>query len=291
MAKRSYKLNKSYGLQTETRQYLRRLYSYGRELNPSDVADIDNFIKGLKQFNLLQNIIVYPFRSQYNLGSGANILSFGGIGKFDGLMINGPTWGLSGINFTAASSQYIRIPNFLNNPVISGFSMICLHQPDFTTIGRALLGNDGATSTTRGIRINVQNHSYLTGTGVAERYYFTFNSSPTSSTGDAVAGTLLTYNTAQMHVNYISFAQDITAGLATSLNSSTTTSSKALPFFNNTAFNTMGIGARNGSTGTGDYFQGTMALMMIANRSITPAEYINVYNLIKTTIGKGLGLP
>jgi len=41
--------SKSYGLQNETRQYLRRLYSYGRELNSSDVADIDNFIKGLKQ--------------------------------------------------------------------------------------------------------------------------------------------------------------------------------------------------------------------------------------------------
>jgi hypothetical protein len=40
--------SKSYGLQNETRQYLRRLYAYGRELAPADVADIDNFVKGLK---------------------------------------------------------------------------------------------------------------------------------------------------------------------------------------------------------------------------------------------------
>ena len=104
---------KSYGLQTETRQYLRRLYAYGRELTGADIVDLDNFIAGLKQLNLLQNIIVYPLRSQHNIGSTSAVLSFGGIGKFDGLSINSPTWGLSGLNFTAASSQYIRITNFL----------------------------------------------------------------------------------------------------------------------------------------------------------------------------------
>ena len=280
--------SKSYGLQNETRQYLRRLYAYGRELNLSDVADIDNFIKGLKQFNLLQNIIVYPLRSQYNLGSGANVLSFGGIGKFDGLMINGPSWGLSGINFTAASTQYIRIPNFLNNPVVAGFSMICLHQPDFTTTGRALLGNDGATATTRGMRINVQVHSYITGTGVANTLYATFNSSNTT-VGDSSTATFTNFNTGSMHVNYISYGGGNI--LRCALNQTTGFVNTYLPFFGNTSFNTMGIGARNGATGTGDYFQGTMALMMIANRPISPVEYLNIYDLIKTTIGKGLSLP
>lgn len=283
--------SKSYGLQNETRQYLRRLYAYGRELNPSDVADIDNFIKGLKQLNLLQNVIVYPLRSQHNIGSGANVLSFGGIGRFDGLSINSPSWGLSGINFTAASSQYIRIPNFLNSPVVTGFSMICLHQPDFTTTGRALLGNDGATTTTRGMRINVQNHSYVTGTGVAANMFVTFPSSSTSGGSDSASRTYIGYNTAAMHVNYISFGEDLNTGLAASINTTTTSGSKSLRFFSNNAYNTMGIGARNGNTGTGDFFEGTMSLMMIANRAISPSEYLNVYALIKQTIGKGLGLP
>ena len=280
--------SKSYGLQNETRQYLRRLYSYGRELNSSDVTDIDNFIKGLKQLNLLQNIIVYPLRSQHNIGSGANVLSFGGIGRFDGLSINSPSWGLSGINFTAASSQYIRIPNFLNSPVVAGLSMICVHQPDFTTTGRALLGNDGATATTRGMRINIQNHSYITGTGVAASMYASFASSPnTSSATDAFSLSITLYNIAAMHVNHLSLG----GGRASySINQTTNQTNTLLPFFNNTTFNTMGIGARSGSGGS-DFFQGTMSLMMIANRAISPSEYLNVYNLIKTTIGKGLGLP
>ena len=283
--------SKSYGLQTETRQYLRRLYSYGRELNSSDVTDIDNFIKGLKQLNLLQNIIVYPLRSQHNIGSGANVLSFGGIGRFDGLSINSPSWGLSGINFTAASSQYIRIPNFLNSPVVAGFSMICLHQPDFTTTGRALLGNDGATTTTRGMRINVQNHSYVTGTGVASSMYVTFSTSIGSGGTDAASRTYLNYNSESMHVNYVSFSEDLNTGLVGSLNTATNAGSKSARFFANNAYNTMGIGSRSGLGTHGDMFQGTISLMMIANRGISPSEYLNVYNLIKVTIGKGLGLP
>ena len=167
--------------------------------------------------------------------------------------------------------------------------MICLHQPDFTTTARALLGNDNGGSS-RGIRINVQNHSYITGTGVATSMYVFFGPSPTG--GDSAAATYTSFNTAAMHVNYVSFGESLTAGLAASINATTALggAGKFLPFFNNTAFNTMGIGARNGQTGTGDYYQGTMSLMMIANRFISPTEYLNVYNLIKATIGKGLGL-
>jgi hypothetical protein len=288
MARRYYKQVKYTGLQNETKQYIKRLSTYNRKLNSTDVADIDNFIKGLKQLNLLQNIIVYPLRSQHNIGSGANVLSFGGIGRFDGLSINSPSWGLSGINFTAASSQYIRIPNFLNSPVVAGFSMICLHQPDFTTTARALLGNDGAGATTRGFRINVQSHGYL-GTNPTN-LFMSFPSSATGNGTESGSRNIGFYNTAAMHVNYVSFAGDLTTGLAASINSTTSTGTINLPFFNNTTFNTMSIGSRSGS-GTGDYFQGTMSLMMIANRAISPSEYLNVYALIKTTIGKGLGLP
>jgi len=290
MAKRYYKQDKYIGLQTETKQYIKRLSTFNRKLNPTDITDIDNFIAGLKQLNLLQNIIVYPLRSQHNIGSGANVLSFGGIGKFHGVAINGPSWGSSGINFTATNSQYIRIPNFLNSPVVTGFSMICLHQPDFTTTGRALLGNDGSTVTTRGLRINVQNHSYVTGTGVAANMFVTFPSSSTSGGSNSASRTYIGYNTAAMHVNYISFGEDLNTGLAASINTTTTSGSKSLRFFSNNAYNTMGIGSRNGQTGS-DYFQGTMSLMMIANRAISPSEYLNVYALIKTTIGKNLGLP
>jgi hypothetical protein len=138
------------------------------------------------------------------------------------------------------------------------------------------------------MRINVQNHSYVVGTGNATGMYASFASSPNASGAtDAFSLSLTLYNIAAMHVNYLSLG----GGRASySINQTTNQKNTSLPFFNNTTFNTMSIGSRSGS-GTGDYFQGTMSLMMISNRAISPSEYLNVYALIKTTIGKGLGLP
>ena len=173
--------------------------------------------------------------------------------------------------------------------MVAGFSMICVHQPDFTTTARALLANDGGGATTRGIRINVQSHSYI-GTN-ATNLYVSFPSSASGNGTESGSRNYSAYNTAAMHVNYVSFGGGLTTGLAASINSTTSTGTINLPFFNNTVFNTMSIGSRNGNTGGGDFFQGTMSLMMIANRAISSSEYLNVYALIKTTIGKGLGLP
>jgi hypothetical protein len=102
--------SKSYGLQNETRQYLRRLYAYGKELNPTDVADIDNFIKGLKQLGLWQDSVSWLLGSRHNVGSGTTALSLGGqaTNLTNGTLINGPTWNNDGIQFTRSLSTYIQ---------------------------------------------------------------------------------------------------------------------------------------------------------------------------------------
>ena len=96
--------SKSYGLQNETRQYLRRLYAYGRELNGNDVNDIDNFIKGLKQLNLWQNTVCWPMRSVHNVGNGSTVLSLGGRGTYNGTIYNSASWGNGGITFATNST-------------------------------------------------------------------------------------------------------------------------------------------------------------------------------------------
>lgn len=105
---------KSYGLQNETRQYLRRLYSYGRELQGADIADLDDFVKGLKQLGLWGNTVCWPMRSIHNVGTGSTVLSLGGIGKFDGTMVNSPTWNLNGVSFTG-NEQSITTTIDINN--------------------------------------------------------------------------------------------------------------------------------------------------------------------------------
>lgn len=105
---------KTYGLQNETRQYLRRLYSYGRELRGEDINDIDEFIKGLKQLNLWNNCLVWPTASNLNVSFGSTVLNFGGLGLYNGLLINGGSWSPMGINFLLPGS-YISTNFNMNN--------------------------------------------------------------------------------------------------------------------------------------------------------------------------------
>ena len=97
--------SKTYGLQKETRNYLRRLYTFNRELASSDIADLDNFIKGTKQLGIWQNMICWPLRSQHNLGSGSTVLSLGGLGTVNGTLVNSPSWSLSGLTFSATNQM------------------------------------------------------------------------------------------------------------------------------------------------------------------------------------------
>lgn len=125
---------KSYELQNETRQYLRRLYAYGRELNLSDVSDIDNFIKGLKQLNLWQTSICFLMRSQHNIGTGNTILSLGGEQNINGTLVNSPTWGLSGITFSGTNyiTAFLRRPLRTSVVSIASVANSVNNQPGYT---------------------------------------------------------------------------------------------------------------------------------------------------------------
>jgi hypothetical protein len=109
--------SKTYGLQNETRQYLRRLYAYGRELAPADVADIDNLVKGLKQLNLWSYLVEgWMFSAMQNIGSSSTTLSFLR-NENRGTLINSPTWGVEGIQVTA-NNQRIDLNS---TPITFGF--------------------------------------------------------------------------------------------------------------------------------------------------------------------------
>lgn len=112
---------RTYGLAPETRQYLRRLYAYGRELKGDDISDIDNFVRGLKQLNLWGNTVCWPMRSIHNIGTGSTVLSLGGGGVYNGTMVNSPTWGTEGItNLINNSNVYINVPTLIPSSPAAG---------------------------------------------------------------------------------------------------------------------------------------------------------------------------
>ena len=69
---------------------------------------LSDFAKELKRDGIWDKFICWPLLPGQNAGSGSMAYSFGGLGAYDGTLINGPTWGNSGITFVKTSTQYIQ---------------------------------------------------------------------------------------------------------------------------------------------------------------------------------------
>jgi hypothetical protein len=76
----------------------------------SDRAAVSAFVRGVKDLGLWESMVCWPLRSTQNTGTGTTAYSLGGLGTFNGSLINGPTWGSSGISFTA-TNRNIQLPD------------------------------------------------------------------------------------------------------------------------------------------------------------------------------------
>lgn len=275
--------SKSYGLQNETRQYLRRLYAYGRELASTDVADIDNFIKGLKQLNLWQNIIEFwLLKPNYSLGTGSLIL--GGMGKFNGALINSPTWETDGIRFFQGnqSINLSRGLDFLGFRGIREFTNLAVLKTDISDGNSYICGIEAylpTNPTTGSIHSifgptgnRVHNQSSLTGgnrswgsantTNVGVGFYFA--ASGRNNINDPVVSEGFTEHNSTRNTNR--------GGTG------------VLPrtFIDNQFFL---FGSQVSSRDETAVFQ------IWFNKMLNTTQTSDLRTIIKTTIGKGLGLP
>jgi hypothetical protein len=70
----------------------------------SDRAAVSAFVRGVKDLGLWESMVCWPLRSTQNAGTGTTAYSLGGLGTFNGTLVNGPTWGSDGVENTAANS-------------------------------------------------------------------------------------------------------------------------------------------------------------------------------------------
>ena len=80
-------------------------------VNTSGAADravINYFVKGIKRLGLWDDMVCWPLRSAQNAGTGSTAYSLGGLGTYNGTLVNGPTWGIDGVNFTDGTNQSIQ---------------------------------------------------------------------------------------------------------------------------------------------------------------------------------------
>jgi hypothetical protein len=274
-------LTKSYGLQKETRQYLKRLYAYGRELESSDIIDIDNFIDGCKQLNLWENIVCWPMRSQYNIGHSSALLSLGGLGRYDGLMYNSPSWSNDGIIFNG-SSHYIEFSNPIRSSNIANIGLFASIDSDATTNGARSIMSSYSGAGSRGPLFTVAGSPIQGGSLPWLMFDSTFDG--TAVIFPVPGGALFGGNT--------SLPETVSAGYLDGKryieynNVRSSDLNNVASVFNNNA--TWRIGARLDNA---SYFLGNIAFSLFSNKGLTSTQYSVLSLLYKTTIGKGLGLP
>ena len=235
-------------------------------------AQINAFVKGMKGLSLYNNMVSWPLLSDQNKGSGTTAYSLGGLGIYNGTLVNGPTWGSGGITFDG-TNDYIN-SNF--NPFSVGLNagshflgVVAVANP--TTVGYAqLIGNEAASNFDDGTGL-----SRIGSSGII--FYFVGNElGSNSSTIQTLVGMSGAQRKTSSQNQFIRNGQEIT------------TSNDTLGrFANNNYF----IGAGN-SNGTASYFAATtLAFAFVFSTSLSSGNLSSFYSLYKTTMGTGLGLP
>lgn len=84
------------------RQYFAKVNALGGDVQ--DKKDINDFVIGLSRLIDPSLWVCWPLRSGQSIGSGTAVPSLGLLGNYPGVLVNGPTWGVDGINRNAATA-------------------------------------------------------------------------------------------------------------------------------------------------------------------------------------------
>jgi hypothetical protein len=86
-------------------------------LNICNISDstprqqIRDFAKGVNDLGLWNSMVCWPLRSSQNYGSGTTAYSLGGLGSFNGVLTNGPSWGGDGVLFAGSAANFMVFPS------------------------------------------------------------------------------------------------------------------------------------------------------------------------------------
>jgi len=79
-------------------------------------SQINAFVKGVKALGLYNSMVCWPLRSAQNAGTGLTAYSLGGLGTYDGTLVNSPTRGADGINLVGSPVPSITTAASANQP-------------------------------------------------------------------------------------------------------------------------------------------------------------------------------
>jgi hypothetical protein len=222
--------------------------------NATAKIQINAFVVGLKALGLWSDMVCWPLRSTQNSGT-STAYSLGGYGIYDGTLVNSPSWGTDGITFVSGSSQKITLPNI----TISKTDLI------LATCQAATSGN---------LRVIEYTTTGLTPAGIWAPFgtsYFWDCRSTAGSLNRQVGGSVTTSRVFTHGIASTSGASFFVNGSSILSNAVSSTNQ------NSSAFEI------NNNSGNGNISFAMFSQSITGNASL--------YNLYKTTLGTGLGLP
>jgi hypothetical protein len=107
----------------------------------TDVWNIQKFVQGVKTLGLWDDMVCWPLRSAQNAGTGTVAYSLGGLGTFNGTLVNGPTWGADGITVDATNKRIATAFNFTTG-LTSIFGVIKPDSAAAFNLGDRFMGNE-----------------------------------------------------------------------------------------------------------------------------------------------------
>jgi hypothetical protein len=238
----------------------------------TDRAALNFFVKGIKRLGLWDNMVCWPLRSSQNAGTGSTAYSLGGLGTYNGTLVNGPTWGVDGID-TSPSNAYIEIPqNFLNgaNSVVGQTgSMLGVFANFSTDFG--LISNRGASG-----------NFWTFGTRNSTTQIFSV-SNVTGGLNQVVTKGGLNTNNPQ----FASWRMDGSANRYTTRWNGTNAQSAVVSGGTSSSRTNFQIGRENLS----QFALKCAFCMTVEGVAISNEQHDTLEVLYKTTLGQGLGLP
>ena len=225
------------------------------------------FTRGMKALNLWSNMIAWTMRSYQNIGTASTVYSIGGLGVFNGTMINAPTWGINGINFDGIDDR-ITLPNNSFGTGSTPTSILAFLKNDTFAARQIVLSQGNNNSSTDGFAL--------------ESPFFNLATDAVSIafTNSSIATKSLSWKSLMIGNTNIGFTGK-DGGTVSSFSLSNTLNKTGI---------SCAIGAFGSPTGVAP-FDGLISAVIRIDNIPTTQLNSNVHNLYKLTIGFNLGLP
>jgi hypothetical protein len=253
--------------------------SYFQRASVNDVlgrAEVCWFVRGIKALGLWQNMVSWPLRSYQNTGTGSTAFSLGGLGTFNGTLVNSPTWGTDGLAFVATNTQRATTTAIINTLAVGAAYNTTNNSSDQTLIssrnGAAFFNGINLHASTNGNRAadiagNDNLIRALLAPAVHGSYLFAQGTFTTPGTDTLTDTTLRRDKNARVTGSYV-YGTGNPATQASAL-----------------------VLGGEGPTGAGRSLNGTISFAYAAIFRPLSTQQEGLYNLYKQTLGSNLSLP